>query len=767
MTDRFAVSIFPDKNAFDLRLEKLNLAELGEMVMTTNADAKHDLPLIKLASFGDARSEKNSLRHNANVKSISGVEGDYDAKKVSFEEAVRRVRDARLKALLYTSPSYTVAEPKWRVILPASRDLPSSDREQMTARLNGVLGGILANESFTLSQAYYYGRVNGNPAPLIEIVDGEFIDLRNDLDAGARGKEIKEKSRGRTEPPRDDLPPILSLDDRRLTTTAPDVMEIIKTGKLPSDMQAGHAHFKVVAELVRGGLSDVNIKQVYWLSPLGGYVNQSSRGFDGYLEKTIEAARVEPLILPDADHMKRARITRANKYPFLVHYRDDFMDFDRGAYRIIEDGEITANTWSFLDGAKAMRKESRARDAEIKCVPFHPNRISVAETIAALKSVSHLAPSVELPCWLDGRSGPRPSDLIAFPNGLLDVSSRVLHPLDPNFLTLASLGFDYDANAADPVEWIKFLDQIFAGDEREQQVGLLQEIFGYALTSDVSQEKAFLLLGPKRSGKGTIAAVLRRMLSSVAVVGPSLKSLGNNFGLTPLIGRQLAIIDDLRIGSPKDQETLIENLLKITGRGLFTIDRKFKSSWTGSLLVKLILISNPMPKLGDDSAALASRFIILSTRVSFYGREDPNLLERKLMPELPGIFLWSMEGLKRLRQRGHFEETEESNDARERFANLGSPAKTFIAEYCRLDPNAHVEKQTLYENWKSYATQNNIYPGNLEKFCEAIYAATGGAVRGGRSQRRGERINVCFGIELRDHRAQSRADATTNTDIPL
>src|SRR6202023_2708172 len=64
-------------------------------------------------------------------------------------------------------------------------------------------------------------------------------------------------------------------------------------------------------------------------------------------------------------------------------------------------------------------------------------------------------------------------------------------------------------------------------------------------------------------------------------------------------------------------ETLVH---KITGRGLFTIDRKYKTAWTGTLPVKLLLVSNLMPKLGDDSAALASRFISFVTRISFYGR---------------------------------------------------------------------------------------------------------------------------------------------------
>jgi putative DNA primase/helicase len=196
---------------------------------------------------------------------------------------------------------------------------------------------------------------------------------------------------------------------------------------------------------------------------------------------------------------------------------------------------------------------------------------------------------------------------------------------------------------------------------------------------------------------------------------------------------------------------LIENVLKITGKGLFTIDRKFKSAWTGTLPVKLLMLSNVMPKLGDDSGALASRFITLMTRVSFYGKEDPNLLERKLVPELPGIFHWSLAGLERLRKRGYFEETKESQEARDRLANLGSPAKAFMAECCDLDPDSNVDKNVLYDRWRSYAGDNGIHPGTKEKFCESIYAATGGLVRGGRPRDAGgQQYNACMGIKIRD-----------------
>jgi hypothetical protein len=55
-------------------------------------------------------------------------------------------------------------------------------------RLNGLFRGAFSAESFTLSQSYYYGSVNGNPAHRVEVIDGLPIDLHDDLDEIWQGK---------------------------------------------------------------------------------------------------------------------------------------------------------------------------------------------------------------------------------------------------------------------------------------------------------------------------------------------------------------------------------------------------------------------------------------------------------------------------------------------------------------------------------------------------------------------------------------------------
>ena len=95
------------------------------------------------------------------------------------------------------------------------------------------------------------------------------------------------------------------------------------------------------------------------------------------------------------------------------------------------------------------------------------------------------------------------------------------------------------------------------------------------LSADTSQQKMLLIVGPKRSGKGTIGRVLQALLGHSNVVGPTLASLQTNFGLAPLIGKPLAIISDARLGGRSDQASIAERLLSISGEDAVTIDRKF------------------------------------------------------------------------------------------------------------------------------------------------------------------------------------------------
>jgi hypothetical protein len=176
--------------------EHHTLEALAELIRTTTADTKALLPWLKCARFGDARTDRNSLRHNGNVIAITGLEGDADNGQLSFDGAVQKLTEARIEALVYTSPSHTQDAPRWRVLCPLSQEYPPDHRDVFMARLNGLFGGIFAPESWVISQSYYYGSVKQNPSHQVALIEGTCIDHAGHLDASAVGKPVKPGANG-------------------------------------------------------------------------------------------------------------------------------------------------------------------------------------------------------------------------------------------------------------------------------------------------------------------------------------------------------------------------------------------------------------------------------------------------------------------------------------------------------------------------------------------------------------------------------------------
>ena len=187
-TNAITVTLFCSASGDRKAERRYTWPALQDAILAAKARSKSELPWLKLARFGDVESAKGSLRHDGNVLAITGIEADYDGERMTPAEAVERLDKAGVKALVYTSPTHTEDAPRWRVLCPASAELPPQKREHLVGRLNGLFGGVFAAESFTLSQSYYFGRVGENPAHTAELVDGRPVDLCDELDETWTGR---------------------------------------------------------------------------------------------------------------------------------------------------------------------------------------------------------------------------------------------------------------------------------------------------------------------------------------------------------------------------------------------------------------------------------------------------------------------------------------------------------------------------------------------------------------------------------------------------
>jgi putative DNA primase/helicase len=458
--------------------------------------------------------------------------------------------------------------------------------------------------------------------------------------------------------------------------------------------------------------------------------------------------------LPNARRFIKTRFDHEQR-PLLAYQGGVFRIWSGAAWPPIDDADLRARLYAYFEHKLYLHVTKNS--SELK--PFAPNRYKIMDLVDALKAVVHEPAERPSPSWL-GLATQRPNgmadEFIACANGLVHVPSRTLHEHTPLFYTHHSVPFDFDSAATQPTRWLRFLTDLWGSDD--ESIGTLQEVFGYCVSGDTKQQKMFLLVGPKRSGKGTIARVLGALLGAHNVAGPTLASLGTNFGLSPLIGKPVAIVADARLKA-SDTSIVTERLLSISGEDMLTVDRKFKEPWTGKIPSRIVLMTNELPRLSDSSGALASRFIVLAMTETFYGRENSNLTA-ELCTELGGIFLWALDGLERLRERGRFVQPVASQEAIRELEDLGSPIGAFVRDECQVGPGFREYTEDLYSAWKAWCEAHGRYPTNAQIFGRDLRAAFPG-IRRTQPRKEGGRYNVYQGIQLADT-GQTPSSAANN-----
>jgi putative DNA primase/helicase len=461
-----------------------------------------------------------------------------------------------------------------------------------------------------------------------------------------------------------------------------------------------------------------------------GREHQNPRPKGSKVQESSSRSAIEVNEAPDDPHrLARLYADRAKHTRF---YRGEWLQHDGSAYRPVKESElhsglactikaefnrlnrIAVEFWT-KEGSQGPKPESRK-----------VTRTLVSNTTLALQSITRLSGKVEAPSWLESPATFPPAEIVPTRTALVHLPSiadpaRATTPATPRFFCSYALDFGFDPAAARPIEWLKFLDSLW--DDDRQSIDTLQEWFGYCLTPDTRQQKILSLIGPRRAGKDTIARVLTYLVGAENTAGPTLSGLAGPFGLAPLIGKPLAIVSDARISGRTDAGVIVERLLTISGEGRVDVDRKYQETWTGKLPTRFVLISNELPRLTDSSGALAGRMILLRLTRSFYGHEDLGLFDR-LVPELPGIFLWACEGWRRLRERGYLAQPQTGLELIEHLEELSSPVTAFVRERCEVGPGKEVETQALWEAWCDWCKSvGRKEPGTAHSFARDLRAA--------------------------------------------
>lgn len=195
MHDVAAISIFQNTLALDVEVHRGSWPKVIEILAKEPPHKlKEQCRLFNLNVFNGNRTARGSVRADEHIVAVAGIVGDHDAGTMSIKEAIERLEAACLVAAVYPTASHTPEHPRWRVAAPVNAPTTPAQYARLMNRLNGVLRGVLSSESWTASQSYYFGPIEGKAyavhATFDDPTEGSCIDELDELDEIAIGKQI-------------------------------------------------------------------------------------------------------------------------------------------------------------------------------------------------------------------------------------------------------------------------------------------------------------------------------------------------------------------------------------------------------------------------------------------------------------------------------------------------------------------------------------------------------------------------------------------------
>ena len=311
-------------------------------------------------------------------------------------------------------------------------------------------------------------------------------------------------------------------------------------------------------------------------------------------------------------------------------------------------------------------------------------------------------------------------------NGLYNVLEDTLMEHTPDYFSTVQLDVAYD-EAADCPLFKKFLAESMGGDM--EQVGLIQEMLGYFLIPVNSAQKCFVIVGAASAGKSVLLRVLNDvLLGRRNVSNVSWQALNERFKTAELFGKLANIFADLPTKNIDDN-----GIFKaLVGEDYLTVEKKNKNPFSFQSSARLLFSCNSIPKnYGDRSEGFYRRLVILRFKYTVpKEKRDPELLEKFRM-EADGIFLFALEGLRRLMgNRYTFSETQVNADELQQYREESDSVLSFVKDCCELAAGHSVGSTELFHAYKGYCEECGLRPYSQKNFVQQITATFSSVTRG-------------------------------------
>lgn len=311
-----------------------------------------------------------------------------------------------------------------------------------------------------------------------------------------------------------------------------------------------------------------------------------------------------------------------------------------------------------------------------------------------------------------------PAYLIAFRNGVYNITTKTLEPHSPSNIITNKIDWDYDPNAYNETA-DRTLNKLACQDETIR--ALLEEIIGYCFYRRNELGKAFILLGDNSNGKSTYLDVVRFILDDSNTSSLALQDLGSRFKTGELFNKLANIGDDI-----PDTWVPDPSIFKkvVTGDRL-TAEFKGTNPFEFNPYSKMLLSANEMPRIDDKTGAVKRRLVPVPFKAVFSPNDpdyDPHIKDKlKQEDSIEYLIRVGIEGLHRVLTNNRFSTNADIERELKSIDELNNPIIGFIDEVGE-DGIVNNSTKAVYDRYRDYCFESGMQPVALNSFVRQMNA---------------------------------------------
>lgn len=303
-------------------------------------------------------------------------------------------------------------------------------------------------------------------------------------------------------------------------------------------------------------------------------------------------------------------------------------------------------------------------------------------------------------------------------NGILDLEKIELKEFNSSKIFFSKMPITYDETKTCPkIE--QFLQDVLSSPD---DINVFYELAGFGLSKEYFMEKAFMMVGNGRNGKGKTLELLKRMVGFSNCSSVPLAAITSE---SPFVERLWKRFFNLAgdISSKDLKETGM--FKQLTGRDPISANRKYKNVVEFTNYAKMVFACNDLPRVYDYSDGFWERWVLLEFPYKFVDQDvfdnatkeekkqwkikDPLIIDKITTDdEMSGLLNMAITGFHRLLNNKRFSYSKGTSEVKNKWIRKADSFMAFSMDCLEDDYDSRISKKELRKLYKDYCSLHKV-----------------------------------------------------------